>query len=227
MTMTHYALRGDLSFCQVGERMVFLDIESDRYFHLPPAMERTLAAYLKDDGQCELDISDLVERKILVERTETAISTRPSIKPAIRSAMEVPFPTKRLRLSELLEVLAIVLYTRLQLKLSTLKNVLGGLTADSCIQTAQATIRLAPAEHRLLDVAAVYRRARLYIPVEMRCLLDSVAMARFFRRRQLETHVVFGVALDPFSAHCWVQADDLVLNDTVGNVDAHTPIRVV
>ena len=59
------------------------------------------------------------------------------------------------------------------------------------------------------------------------CLLDSIALVRFLARRGLYAQLVFGVTDDPFSAHCWVQAGDLVLNDTVGDVSAHTPIRVI
>lgn len=225
--MTHYAVRDDLSFCRVGEQFVFLDIDNDRYFRLPNSMERVLASYLEGSGTSDLDISGLIERNILVNEPRTAIGSRRGIRPAVRSAMEAPHPTRKPRLFELLEVIAIVLRTRVALKLSTLKAVLDGLGADQHTQSVQATPSAAPLERRLSDAAAVYRCARLYVPVDMCCLLDSVAMAKFLRKRQLHVHVVFGVALDPFSAHCWVQADDLVLNDTVGNVDSHTPIRVV
>jgi hypothetical protein len=38
---------------------------------------------------------------------------------------------------------------------------------------------------------------------------------------------VFGVNADPFEAHCWVQAGNVVLNDTVAWVSGFTPIMVV
>lgn len=225
--MTHYAVRDDLSFCRVGEQFVFLDINSDRYFRLPQLLERALASHLEGDGTSDMDISGLIERHILVDQPRSTIAGRRGIKPALRSAMEAPPAKQKIRAFELIEVLAIVLYTRLELKLFALKHVLHGLGADRHAQPAQATPPTALLEHRLSDAAALYRRARLYVPVDMCCLLDSIAMAKFLRRRQLHVHVIFGVALDPFSAHCWVQADDLVLNDSVGNVHSHTPIRVV
>ncbi|GAD58270.1 hypothetical protein MBEBAB_0520 [Brevundimonas abyssalis TAR-001] len=39
--------------------------------------------------------------------------------------------------------------------------------------------------------------------------------------------MVFGIKLVPFGAHCWVQAGETVLNDTVDNVSEYTPIMVV
>jgi hypothetical protein len=230
MDMAHYAVRDDLSFCRVGEQFVFLDINNDRYFRLPQLLERTLASHLEGDGTSDMDISGLIERNILVDQPRSTIVGRRGIKPALHSAMEAPPAKQKIQAFELIEVLAIVLYTRLELKLFALKHVLHGLHglgAERHTQLAQATPPTALLEHRLSDAAALYRRARLYVPVDMCCLLDSIAMAKFLRRRQLHVHVVFGVALDPFSAHCWVQADNLVLNDSVGNVNSHTPIRVV
>jgi hypothetical protein len=226
MDMAHYAVRDDLSFCRVGEQFVFLDINKDRYFRLPKPLERALASHLEGDGTSDTDISGLIERNILVDQPRSTTFDRRSIKPALRSAMEAPPARQKIRAFELMEVFAIVLHTRLELKFFALRHVLHGLGTDRHIQPAQATPLTALLGHRLSDAAALYRRARLYVPVDMCCLLDSVAMAKFLRRRQLHVHIVFGVALDPFSAHCWVQADDLVLNDTVGNVNSHTPIRV-
>lgn len=219
--MTHYVLRDDLSYCRVGERLVFLDVGSDRYFHLPQPLEQALSAYLDGLGCPDADISKLVERTILVEQVGAVISSSPSIKAAVRSAVEASLQPRNLRVSELMEVFAIVLITRMHLKISTLKSLLDDLADDRHKPPAELS------EQRISDAAAVFRRARLYVPIEMRCLLDSIAMARFLLRRRIHVHVVFGIALDPFSAHCWVQADDLVLNDTVGNVTSHTPIRVV
>lgn len=137
--MTHYAVRDDLSFCRVGEQFVFLDINNDRYFRLPQPLERALASHLEGSGTSDLDISGLIERNILVDEQGTAIGSRRGIRPAVRSAMEAPLPTRKPRLFELLEVLAIVLRTRVALKLSTLKAVLDGLGADQHTQPAQTT----------------------------------------------------------------------------------------
>ncbi|KHL54588.1 lasso peptide biosynthesis B2 protein [Xanthomonas cannabis] len=224
--MQRYTLRDDLAFCRIGERLVFLDVGNDRYFRLPEALEHSLLTYLAQDPVSDLEINDLVERGLLVERSRATADPQTSVMPVARSAMEMPIPARRPQLLEKLEVLALVLSTRLVLKRNPLGRVLGSLSAAAQGRGMQQR-PLAELEQRLTDAASVFRRARVWVPVEMRCLLDSVALARFLRRRQLDAQVVFGVALDPFSAHCWVQTGDLVLNDTVGNVHAHTPIRVV
>lgn len=65
------------------------------------------------------------------------------------------------------------------------------------------------------------------MPVETRCLLDSIAIVKFLARRHFHANIVIGVTGDPFSAHCWAQIHDMVLNDTIGNVRSFTPIRVI
>jgi hypothetical protein len=225
--MHKYVLRSELSCCRIGEDLVFLDVGSDRYFRLPSSMEKTLAGYLQGDTTATADIAGLIERRILVERAASGTGSQLSIPPAARSAMEAPTAPRHPRAAELLEVLSLILRMHLALKHVPLKRVLDGLVARRHARCTHSAPAAASTERELADAASVYRQARLFVPVDMRCLPDSLALARFLSRRRLHANVVFGVALDPFSAHCWVQAGDLALNDTVGNVHAHTPIRVV
>ena len=227
MGMTHYVLRKDLSYCRVGDQLVFMDIGSDRYFQIPHRFEQIFLAHVNGFEDLDSGISYLIERSILVEQTKRAVDSRPDIQPAVRSAMEAPHNPQRLRVRELIEVFAIVLRTRFDMKTSTLSRILDRLSAERYLRAAQAMPPANLSEHHIANAVAAFRRGRLYVPIEMCCLLDSMAMTRFLLRRRIHAHVVFGIALDPFSAHCWVQVGDLVLNDSVGNVHSHTPIRVV
>lgn len=47
--MERYVLRQDLSFCQVGGRLVFLDVGSDQYLRLPPTLETAFVRYFSAD----------------------------------------------------------------------------------------------------------------------------------------------------------------------------------
>jgi hypothetical protein len=80
---------------------------------------------------------------------------------------------------------------------------------------------------KLLAAADAFLKARKLVPVGTSCLLDSLAMAKFLNRRCMRVNVVVGVTGDPFSAHCWVQAGHMVLNDALGNVRIYSPIRVL
>ncbi len=131
-------------------------------------------------------------------------------------------------LATLLPVWMAVIATQRQLRRQPLLQVLSGIAAYRLAKSGgPATAPGGRVESCLLNATAAFRRARPYVPVETVCLLDSIALVRFLAWRGLYAELVFGVTDDPFSAHCWVQSGDLVLNDTVGDVGAHTPIRVI
>lgn len=226
MHVTRYVLADQISCCQVGSRLVFLDISQDRYFRLGKDLETALLACLSGGASDETCIRQLIQRGVLAEESDS-VTTRPPLAPLpSKSAMEMAEVGRRTLPAEFLEVFFLVIHTRIRLRLTTLESVL-----DDFVRSEDAADIPMPSPMEstalLLTASAAFRRARLFVPVNMRCLVDSIALSRFLRRRHLRTRLVFGVALDPFSAHCWVQARDLVLNDTAGNVRCHTAIRTI
>jgi len=114
------------------------------------------------------------------------------------------------------------------LKVRALKTNLDEASAYRDRKTSALEIAAADAlEEKLLRASWQFARARRYVPIEPICLLDSLALLRFLSRRGLPANIVFGVAPEPFAAHCWVQASDIVLNETLSDANAHTPIRMI
>lgn len=70
------------------------------------------------------------------------------------------------------------------------------------------------------------RSALLFSPAD-RCLPRSIAFFKLCQRRKIPTALVLGVRINPFTAHCWVQSDTHVLNDSVENIRLFTPILAV
>ncbi|ASR42755.1 hypothetical protein BEN78_04490 [Xanthomonas citri pv. mangiferaeindicae] len=221
-----YALRHDLSYCLIDGRAIFLDIESDRYFRLGPALE---SAFLRHTGGKPVDaagLEALVERRILTTATTAEQRAEAQCPTPSRSMLELPAKARTHGFWTLLEVAAIVVRTRRHLRTQALKTIIDALER-SRIQHAVRAPLPQHEEARLLNAAGTFVSARLQVPIETCCLLDSLAMTRFLTKRGFATNIIFGVIDDPFSAHCWVQAGDLVLNDTVGNAMSYTPIRVI
>jgi hypothetical protein len=220
----NYRVHEDLTFCFVDERPIFLDINADRYFSLSGSMERAFVAWSVQGCVSESDIASLVEERILTnEPAHFAGLLGPTERPSI-SAVELSSSPQRLGLRTILEVSALVFLTQIQLKTIGIKAALehalgrhGRLAKPSSSQDRQ----------RLLAGSQTFMQARRYVPVGTRCLLDSLAMARFLRRRRIHVNVVFGVTGAPFSAHCWVQAGEVLLTDAIGNIRIYTPIRVL
>ncbi len=76
-------------------------------------------------------------------------------------------------------------------------------------------------------MARVFLKYRPLFPRDYLCLFDSLALVRFLSGYDLYPDWVFGVQEDPFRAHCWVQAGEVVLNDHLDNVAVYTPIMTV
>ncbi|MEQ8073634.1 lasso peptide biosynthesis B2 protein [Xanthomonas hortorum] len=151
-----------------------------------------------------------------------------AIERPIRSAVEDDSAQPSVNFFTYLEVYATVRSTARQLKTRKLKEVLDELVVYRQTRTAKyAGCTIETMEQRILKAASAFRRARRYVPVEPSCLLDSLSMTRFLSRRGPHASIVFGVTLDPFSAHCWVQAEGMTLNETIGQANAHTPILVL
>jgi hypothetical protein len=74
---------------------------------------------------------------------------------------------------------------------------------------------------------AVFRKLRPWYPRHYLCLWDSLALIEFLARRRLYPLWIFGVQVQPFGAHCWLQADDLLLNEATEYAGQFTPIMAV
>lgn len=224
-----HRLRKGLSYCRIDGHVIFLDILSDRYFRLSDSMEATFMSFAYGGRNTEAELAMLAKKNILTtEPRAEGNAAGLSIMLPTRSVFEQPGPSRSLSLPVLLEVVALVLATRRALRAHRLAYVIESLVRYRRKHTGNPppqTTTLAP--KIICNAAESFRCARLYLPVTMSCLLDSLALTKFLSRRQIAANIVFGVTRDPFAAHCWVQIGDMVLNDTVGNAVAHTPIRIV
>lgn len=221
-----YRLRDNVCYCRVDDHLVFLDLDRDCYFRLSRRLETVLLACLHGDAPPETDVNELVRRGLMTcDARAGSQLPNPDCEPPLRSSMEQKSDMPRLGLQVVLEVVSIVCSMQLQLKTRRLVRVIDALIDYRRCSTA-GTVSTSD-EASLLRAASLFRRARLYAPIETCCLLDSLSMLRFLARRHLSAKLVLGVTDDPFSAHCWVQAGAWVLNDTIGNAIAYTPIREI
>jgi hypothetical protein len=85
-----------------------------------------------------------------------------------------------------------------------------------------------------VDLAAARRHVSVYVylrpllfTAKDACLFDALSLTNFLARYGIFATWVFGVQTGPFAAHCWVQHDDVVLNDTPENVRRYAPILAI
>jgi len=221
-------LNEDISYCQLDGRLFFLDIKQDRYFQLSRSLEQSFLHFLKAPNAADIDVSALFKHSFPSPAAGlTRSKTAPEFTLPNQSVLETFGLEARVSPGMALGVFVAVAVMRWQLKKRRLKSILDGLSEYRCARMSSAVSSEADIQQRVVEAATVFNRVRPYVPIETRCLIDSLSMVRFLAKLGLPAHLVMGVACDPFSAHAWVQQGQLVLNDTVGNARAHVPIRVI
>ena len=227
----HHRLRENLSCCDVDGHLIFLDIAQDRYFKLTSALEKAMRRFQAHEDVAPSLMKGLAAARILVEaQIPEACAAIVNIRRPTCSAIEQPLTAdgQRIGMATVVEVMTIVFSTHCQLKTRALKAILDEASAYRSRKTRYHGVATPTTpEDNLLQANRQFACARRYVPIEPICLLDSLSLLRFLSRRGLSANIVFGVTPEPFAAHCWVQAGDLVLNETLSDANAHTPIRKV
>lgn len=225
--MPHH-LHPDLSFCNANGQLIFLDLRQDRYFCLPPCLEQAFVDSLAN-GDCpdRESLARLFDLGILVSTLPPSASLlqQSPIEAPARSFVEGSYSPQKVWISSKLEVATRVGLTQLALRSRPLKDVLSA-TVRKREQLRELEREEFRHEEELIKAARLFEHARPQIPIRTCCLLDSLSLLQFLTARRLSASLVFGVIGQPFSAHCWIQYRDAVVNDTLGNARAHTPIRV-
>jgi hypothetical protein len=214
-------LREGMSFCLIAGEAVFLDISTDRYFRLTPQQN---ADFLSLMEQTWVSGADLRARGLSQLANIRAMDGH--LRPcqwAMPLRAFADDPTAGFPIAE--TAYAFLAQRRFEraLKRRALALILSRLASK--LSSVQACM---PAPHnRAGRVVRGFLFASFLRSAADRCLSRSLALADQLARRGCRTQVVFGVKLAPFAAHCWVQADDLVLNETVEEVARYTPILVI
>jgi Transglutaminase-like superfamily len=77
------------------------------------------------------------------------------------------------------------------------------------------------------QLVSSFQTLRPLYPRPYLCMFDSLSLLEFLAYHAVFPSWVFAVTSDPFHAHCWVQQDSLLLNDTIDRVVSYTPIMCV
>ena len=218
-------LCADISFCDVADRLMFLDLKADRYFCLGPLAEAGFRAAIsgaQPAGEWEAALRPLIQCGILVPTTDDC---RPSACSGSASPVksfldcgyaEVPI---RLRMAALKDLAV----AQLALKFRSLSAVLGALR----LQKSRAAYHSDAMSASAQDVAAAFEWSSRIVRTHDRCLPRSIAVAQRLASLNIAAELVIGVSLYPFAAHSWVQCGTALVNDSPDGVRHFTPILTI
>jgi hypothetical protein len=207
MAMLAAAYR-DLAFCEIDGTLIFLDIANDRYFRLPDI--RNDAALLEIDRG---GLQRWHQPQTFPKPSDWTVAGRAS--DAIDSG---PF-----RIADVAR--ALWMQRRAERRLA--RRGFAAFLAEARQAAESRPARCALSSAMARRTIRAFEQARLLRTAADRCLPRSVALMLCLAACSVRTHIVIGVTLAPFAAHCWVQAGDEVLNDSVEETARYTPILIL
>ncbi|BBF70632.1 MULTISPECIES: lasso peptide biosynthesis B2 protein [Sphingomonadaceae] len=217
-----YKVRDGLAFCITGGKTIFLDVAADRYFGLRPEWDAAFQRYLGDKENGD-GIEPLLRGHILVSAGEgEPFSQQALIEPAGREFLAEC--SQVLNSRTLLFILA-QFKAMLSLRFLRFDSIISGI--------ADRSHRLGAASGDYSDLAqwgpivGAFAASAPLRPRNNHCLTNSIAFMDMALSARLPAKLVLGVSASPFSAHCWVQTGDTVLNDRLENISAFEPILAI
>jgi hypothetical protein len=203
--------------------LVFLDVRHDRYFCLGDELEPVFQVLLAAGGEGVVGVERLVSAGVIDSGkgapSPIAQSDIPS--PSV-SLLDLQLPARPHSARTVAEVAWRLCRAKMDLKRRTLRTNL-----DAVRVRRRPAVKDIMYQARVISLAAAFNQARRSVPLAPRCLPDALALLDFLGSRQVFPDLVFGVRLNPFGAHCWVQSGDMVLNDRADHTWLHTQILAV
>jgi len=217
----HHRLRDGLSWCLCDQQAVFLDLPLDRYFRLGPDDDRTFQIWATSGALSGSASARLVEAGVLVA------SDKPQ---APRAPVQVVLPSADLgeeacgeaRLIDVGRSLLAQRRAASAIRHGKLASLVTALAGDAVPRRADR--HTGPAVRR---IAAAFGSTPLAMRKARQCLPRALAANALCRAAGALPTLVFGVRLEPFAAHCWLQWNATVIVGDLEQARMFTPILAV
>ena len=211
------ALRAGVSWCICARQAVFLDLDRDRYFCLPEALDAIFRRWVAGEA------IDPAARDALIA---AGVAEPGCVKLPVAAAY--PAATRDLAAGvqgrsfwKTLAAVAGQFRARRSLKRRSLASIVGDLASGA------GDVGTSSDEAVLRRIAAAFVTSGMLLRAADQCLPRAIAAARLCRRHRQEVALILGVRLNPFAAHSWVQSGDAVVVGDLEQVRLYTPILVV
>jgi hypothetical protein len=229
--------------CVTGDNVILLDLRRDKYFAVTKRAARALAFAVPgwptmtssglqplpalSEPEVRRIIRFYVDNAVLTANASEGKSATPVRYPSPRDLAPLGFDldaTRSISWNDARNFLYASTLAAYRWRTLSLEEVVGKVAARKA-----RTANRSPFDHRLAaELACTYRRLQAFVFTgRNRCLLQSLSFANFLSFYGLYPDWVFGVQTRPFAAHCWLQQDHYLLNETPEGVKQFTPIFAV
>lgn len=213
------ALRPGLSWCLCADRAVFLDLASNRYFCLPEITDGLFRRWAAGEALAPEELAPLIDCGAMVAGEGSRIYATTHLAATQDYALDIAGGGPA---TDVMAAIAGQLRARCWLKLQPMARIAARLAGE--LPAARGDAEDEALQRR---VAGAFVTSSMLLRADDQCLPRAIAARRLCQRHGQEAALVFGVRLDPFAAHSWVQCGDAVIVGELENVRLYTPILVL
>jgi hypothetical protein len=213
-----YQLAPSLHAAFIGEHVVLLDTKHDRYRMIGQVGATVLRAIGTADVSRHAAAFEALRTIGIVERGSEPLRVATIASPTWSAIEAHPEYAPSARVGSV-RIASAVAEATLGLRLRGLAAMLERVRRRSATGVGDGNGTVALAQE--------YQRKRRKLPIARVCLADSIALHHILHKAGECATFVIGVRLHPFAAHCWLQSDEVLLNDSCDAVSGYTPILVL
>lgn len=218
----HHRLRNGLSWCLYNQQTVFLDLPGDRYFRLGADDEQPFQYWARTGTIESADARRLIDARVLTE------SATPSPSPTM-TTVAVPSADYAQDADGEARLVDIGRGLLAQRRATSLLR-RGRLASTVAAIGRERKPRRAPArdpDAAVRRIAAAFSSTPLTMRKAQQCLPRALAAHALCRAAGAAPTLVFGVQLEPFAAHCWLQWNGAVIVGDLEQARMFVPILAV
>lgn len=221
--------------CVVDDQIVVLDLRHDKYLSLDEDTSSLLRPYVNllssrggvlnrgDEARLDDALSRLSGNGILCTAPVPLAATgthQPLVRPHDAITPRPPF-REHVRAHHTARYIASVVSAKSALRVRPLYRIV---LSEQRKTVARASSRRRFDSAGAARLCSVYSRLRVIATGPRQCLFDSLALKLFLAKYGVYPDWIFGVRLNPFAAHCWLQHGNTLVNESLDSVRQFTPI---
>lgn len=224
--MEEYLLRSHVHCCRRGDAFVFLDLKQDNYMLVAGASANALRALADANHTAQLDdpLRELEQGGLLTkDRNGGRPFATTEVDLAVEPLLDIDTTPPSIRIIDWWNFFVACTTAVIRLRWQPLEKTVASVARRKALHGPHDHLELERARH----LTAVFNRLRRLFPTNYLCLFDSLALIEFLARYRLFPTWVFGVRLEPWAAHCWIQQGQFTFNEGVEEAASYTPIMAI
>jgi len=226
--MAEYFLAPHVHFCYRGDAFVFLDLKQDDYMlingHTAAAFRKLLDQQLTHSHP-GADLQELLDGGLL---TTDSRSGKRLCAARAELALELLLDPEQMtqgwpRIPHIARFISACTTAAMRLRWGHIQQTVNAVANRKLRYSSSAPVDV----NKARELTATFQTLRSLFPRDYLCLFDSLALLEFLAGFDVYPTWVFGVRLEPWGAHCWVQQGQFIFNEGVEEAASYTPIMTV